>query len=86
MTGRERILAAFQCGPTDRVPIFEQSVASDVASEILGRDAFTGTTYLHYQEAVAWMRGEKAHEEFVFVMAPERFVISARAPGGALPA
>ncbi len=59
MTHKERIRAAFEHREGDRVPIFEQSVASDVASEILGREAFTGTTYLHYQEAVAWMRGKE---------------------------
>ena len=64
MNGRERIAAAFAHRESDRVPIFEQSVASDVASEILGREAFTATTYLHYQEADAWMRGEAAHAEF----------------------
>jgi len=64
VTGRERIRAAFAHRESDRVPVFEQSVASDVASEILSREAFTGTTYLHYQEAVAWMQGEQAHQEF----------------------
>jgi len=65
VTGKERIRAAFEHREGDRVPLFEQSVASDVACEILGREAFTGTTYLHYQEAVAWMQGEAAHQEFV---------------------
>ena len=37
MTGRERIQAAFAFQPTDRVPIFEQTVASRVASEAFGR-------------------------------------------------
>lgn len=46
------------------MPLFEQAVASDVASELLGREAFTGATYLHYQEAAAWMRGEQAHADF----------------------
>ena len=64
VTGRDRIRAAFSHRESDRVPVFEQSVASDVASEILGRQAFTGTTYLHYQETVAWMQGEQAHQEF----------------------
>jgi len=62
---KRRIRAAFDHRQPDRVPCFEQSIASDVASEILGREAFTGTTYLHYQEACAWMRGDAAHDEFV---------------------
>ena len=61
---KERIRAAFAHTEGDRVPLFEQSFASDVASEILGRQAFTGTTYLHYQEACAWTKGEEAHREF----------------------
>ena len=64
MTGKQRIQAAFAHQPTDRLPCFEQSIASDVASAILGREAFTGTTLLHYQEAAAWMRGDEAHTEF----------------------
>lgn len=64
MTGRERITAAFEHRPTDAVPFFEQAFASDVASALLGREAFTGTTMLHYQEAVAWSRGDEAHAEF----------------------
>jgi uroporphyrinogen decarboxylase len=64
MNSKERIAAAFAHREGDRVPIFEQSVASDTASEILGREAFTGTTYMHYQEAAAWMQGDAAHEDF----------------------
>jgi len=61
---KQRALAAFAHREADRVPLFEQSIASDVASRILGRDACTGTTFLHYQEACAWMQGETAHAEF----------------------
>jgi hypothetical protein len=64
VTHKERALAAFEHRQADRIPMFEQGVASDVASGILGREAFTGTVYLHYQEACAWMNGEQAHEEF----------------------
>lgn len=64
MNGKQRIQAAFAHQPTDRLPCFEQSIASDVASSILGREAFCGTTLLHYQEAAAWMRGDEAHAEF----------------------
>jgi len=64
MTGKQRIQAAFAHQPTDRLPCFEQSIASDVATALLGREAYTGTTLLHYQEAAAWMRGDEAHAEF----------------------
>lgn len=59
-----RIVDAFEHREGDGIPLFEQSIASDVASEILGRPAYSGTTYLHYQEACAWMQGEAAHAEF----------------------
>ena len=64
MTGKERITLAFQHKEGDRVPIYEQAFASDVASEILGRKVFTGSTSLHYEEAKAWMHGEGVHNEF----------------------
>ncbi len=47
------------------VPVYEQAFASDVASAILGREAFTGATMLHYQEAVWALRGPEAHREFI---------------------
>jgi uroporphyrinogen decarboxylase len=65
MSPKDRVRAAFAHREPDRVPIYEQTVGSDVASHILGREAFTGTTYLHYQEACAWVEGQAAHEEFV---------------------
>jgi len=65
MTGKQRIYAAFEHREADVVPRFEQSVSSDVASVLLGREAFTGTVYLHYQETLAWLDGEAAHAEFV---------------------
>jgi len=65
MTERERFLAAFDGRATDRPPAYEQAFASDVASEILGREAYTGSVMLHYQEAVAAVRGPEAHREFL---------------------
>ena len=62
---RERVLKAFAHEEADRVPLFEQGIASDVASALLGREAFTGGTMLHYQESCAWDQGEAAHDEFV---------------------
>lgn len=63
-THKQRVRDAYEHRESDCVPLFEQSIASDVASEILGRPACTGTTYLHYQEACAWMRGAAAHADF----------------------
>ena len=65
MTERERFLAAFEGRATDRPPAYEQAFASDVASGILGREAYTGSVMLHYQEAVAAVRGPEAHREFL---------------------
>ncbi len=58
MTERERFLAAFEGKATDRPP------ASDVASEILGREAYMGSVMLHYQEAAAAVKGPEAYREF----------------------
>ena len=65
MTHRERILAAFAGQRTDRIPIFDQTVFSNVASAALGRPLDIGGGELRYKEACAWMRGEQAHAEFV---------------------
>ena len=65
MTERELFVAAFEGRATERVPVYEQSFASTVASQILGREAYTGGTVLHWQEAVAALRGEEAYREFL---------------------
>ncbi len=65
MSNRELFLAAFEGQATRRVPVYEQAFASDVASKLLGREAFTGSTLLHYQEAVAATRGRQAYSEFI---------------------
>lgn len=64
MTGKERILSAFQHKEGDKVPIYEQAFASDVASKILGRKVYSGGTSLHYEETKSWMKGKQAHKEF----------------------
>jgi hypothetical protein len=51
--------------PEDRFPICEQAFASSVASEIFGKPMLTGSTELHFQEGLAWLKGDAAHEEFV---------------------
>jgi len=64
MTGKERVLNALEHKEGDRVPIHKHAMASSVASEILGREVFIGSTSLFYEEAKAWLNGEKAHKEF----------------------
>jgi hypothetical protein len=60
-----RVRAAFEGRWPDRIPVCEQAFASSVAGAILGYEAFTGSTDLHYLEARAWAKGRTAHEEFV---------------------
>ncbi len=64
MTPRQAFVAAFCGGATDTIPVYEQAFASDVASKILGREAFTGGAILRYQEALWGSRGEAAWQEF----------------------
>ena len=64
MTGKERVLNALEHKEGDRVPTHKHAMASSVASEILGREVFVGSTSLFYEEAKAWLKGEKAHKEF----------------------
>jgi hypothetical protein len=64
MTAKQRLRAVFTGQTPDRVPVCEQGFASSVASKILGYEAFTGSTDLHYFEACAWMDGDTAHDEF----------------------
>ncbi|MBU0714307.1 MAG: hypothetical protein KJ964_02990 [Verrucomicrobia bacterium] len=60
-----RIHAVFSGEWPDRIPIGEQAFASSVAGAILGRSVHVGSTELHYEESLAWLKGEAAHEDFV---------------------
>jgi len=64
MTSCERVVAALNQQPTDRVPIHHLGFSSDVASALLGREAFVGGGIQMWREADAWWRGEDAHVEF----------------------
>jgi len=65
MTSTNRVRAVFDGTIPDKTPVCEQAFASSVASEILGYDAYTGSTDIHYFEALSWLRGDTAHDEFV---------------------
>lgn len=65
MTSRDRIMAAFAGRRTDRVPVFDQTVFSNVASAAMGRQLDIGGGELRYREVCSWMKGEAAHAEFV---------------------
>lgn len=65
MKPKELFLAAFYGEAKERIPVYEQVFASDVASKILGYEAATGGAILHYQEALAGISGESAYREFI---------------------
>ena len=61
----ERILAAIEKRPADRVPIYHASISSRTASMLLQREAHVGGGIQQYREAVALWNGEDAHREFL---------------------
>lgn len=65
LNSKDRFLLAFQHKEGDRIPLFEQEVACSVASEILGRKAYTGSVSLHKAEADAILLSENAYQEFL---------------------
>lgn len=60
-----RIHAVFSGQWPDRIPICEQAFASSVAGAILGRPMHVGSTELHYEETLAWLKGDAAHDDFL---------------------
>lgn len=65
MLPKERVQAAFEQRPTDKVPIYQGGVSSEVASRVLGREAYVGGGIQRYREAVALWQGPDAHAEFI---------------------
>jgi len=65
MTPAQRVQAAFDKRPTDRVPIHHIGVSSRAASVVLGREAWVGGGINQWREAVALWQGEAAHQEFL---------------------
>lgn len=61
----ERVLAAIEKKPTDRVPVYHSSISSRTASLVLGREAHVGGGIQQYREAAALWNGDDAHREFV---------------------
>ena len=82
MTERDRFWSAFGSVACDRPPMYEQAFASNVGSDILGRRAHTGAVMLHYEEAVAAIKGPEAHEAFLRQV--EEDVIPVRRGAGCL--
>jgi hypothetical protein len=65
VNSKERIETIFSWDVPDRVGRYEQSVYSSVAGRILGRQAFTGGTSLHRDEAEALLMEGSAHDELI---------------------
>lgn len=65
MNSIERVQAAFQQRETDRVPLMHVGFSSQVASALLGREAYVGGGIQQWREAQALWQGDDAHEEFL---------------------
>lgn len=65
MLPKQRIAAAFEHKPTDKIPIYQAGFSSRVASALLGREAYVGGGIQQYREACALWEGEEAHQEFL---------------------
>ena len=65
MTPKERVAAAFEGRPCDKVPVHHIHSSSQAASALLGREAYVGGGIQQWREATAWWQGEEAHAEFV---------------------
>ena len=61
----ERVLAAFEHRPADKVPIYQAGLSSGVASAVLGREAYVGGGIQQWRESRALWNGPDAHQEFL---------------------
>ncbi len=73
MAEKDLFMAAFRGEATARPPAWEQAFSSDVAGEILGREAYLGSMLLHYQEARETVKGPAAREDFLAKMEDDCF-------------
>jgi len=65
MLPKERVRAVFDRKPTDRVPVHHIGFCSQVASMVLGREAYVGGGIQQWREACALWQGEDAHREYL---------------------
>lgn len=65
MNPRERVESAFRHQGSDKVPVYHVGFSSDVASTLLGREAFVGGGIQQWREAKALWQGKDAHQEFL---------------------
>jgi len=62
---RERVAAAFEQRPTDKVPTYQAGLSSRVASALLGREAYVGGGIQQWRESRALWKGAEAHRDFL---------------------
>lgn len=65
MLPRERVQAAFDHQPSDKVPIYQAGFSSWAGSIVLGREAYVGGGIQQYREARALWEGPDAHAEYL---------------------
>ena len=66
MLPKERVLAAFEHRPYDKVPHYQGGLSSKIGSEVLGvPDAHCGGGIQQWRESVAIWNGPDAHEEYI---------------------
>jgi len=65
MNSVERVAAAFRHEQTDIVPVCHIGFSSDIASALLGHEAFVGGGSQQWREARALWQGDDAHQEFL---------------------
>jgi hypothetical protein len=65
MLPKERVQAAFDHVPSDKVPIYQAGFSSWAGSIVLGREAYVGGGIQQYREARALWEGEEAHAEYI---------------------
>lgn len=64
MTSKQRVRLAFQHREPDRVPIYEQTVCSRIASELMGRPMHTGGGRIRWEETAARWESEQAWQDY----------------------
>lgn len=65
MLPKERVQAAFDHQPSDKVPIYQAGFSSWAGSIVLGREAYVGGGIQQYREARALWEGDDAHQEYI---------------------
>lgn len=65
MLPKERVRAAFEKRPSDKVPIYQAGFSSYAGSIVLGREAYVGGGIQQYRESRALWEGPDAHAEFL---------------------